>query len=221
MTETVQSRKAPPRPSIAPATFTDRRRLHPSRELRAYITNPIFPSRRLDYLLNDKPNSRPKATFPSPISLTRLADAIRFKSIEAHATELPMNRRAFLKALGSAALLPLLPLRLFAANPNFRRRHPADPAWPSPSAWKQLNDAVGGNLLPVNFPLSQLKTDPESAAAKLLWKNLKNPYYLGDQPGLTQTLGWIDAWATQPSFYAIAARNAHDIAEAVNFAREK
>jgi FAD/FMN-containing dehydrogenase len=131
-----------------------------------------------------------------------------------------MNRRAFLKAFGSAALLALWPHRLFATNAIFRRHRPSDPAWPSPSAWHQLNEAVGGNLLPVNFPLAQLKTDPDSAAARHLLKNLKNPYYLGDQPGLTQTLGWIDAWTTQPSVYAVAARDAHDVAAAVNFARD-
>jgi FAD/FMN-containing dehydrogenase len=75
-------------------------------------------------------------------------------------------------------------------------------------------------LIPVDFPLSLLKTDPAGAAAKLLSENLKNPYYIGDQPGLTQSLGWVDAWATKPSVYAVAASNAHDIAEAVNFARE-
>src|SRR5262249_16830492 len=31
---------------------------------------------------------------------------------------------------------------------------------------------------------------------------------------------WVDAWTTQPSAYAVAARNANDIAAAVNFARE-
>jgi FAD/FMN-containing dehydrogenase len=92
--------------------------------------------------------------------------------------------------------------------------------WPSQSAWKQLNEAVGGNLIPVGFPLSLLKTDPTGAAAKLLSQNLRNPYYVGDQPGLTQTLGWLDAWTTQPSVYVVAARNANDIAEAVNFARK-
>src|SRR5258707_14541663 len=130
-----------------------------------------------------------------------------------------MNRRAFLRAIGSAALIPILPRRLFAST-NFSRRRPADPAWPSDSAWKQLNEAVGGNLIPVDFPLSILKTDPSGSAAKLLLENLKNPYYIGDQPGLTETLGWVDAWVTKPSVYAVAARNAHDIAEAVNFARE-
>ncbi len=130
-----------------------------------------------------------------------------------------MNRRAFLKAVGSTVLLPTLPGRLWAGT-SLRRRRPSDAAWPSQSAWKALHDAVGGNLIPVNFPLSIFKTDPTGDAAKLLSANLRNPYYIGDQPGLTQTLGWVDAWATKPSVYAIAARNAHDIAAAVNFARE-
>jgi FAD/FMN-containing dehydrogenase len=129
-----------------------------------------------------------------------------------------MNRRAFLKAIGTAAaLLPMLPHRLLAST-NFRRRRPSDANWPSQSAWKQLNDAVGGNLLPVDFPLSA--SNPSAAAAALTSENLKNPYYIGDQPGLTQTLGWVDAWATKPSAYAVAARNAQDIAAAVNFARQ-
>jgi hypothetical protein len=130
-----------------------------------------------------------------------------------------MNRRALLKAIGSAALWPFLP-RGLSAGTNFRRRRPADGAWPSKAAWNRLNDAVGGNLIPVKFPLAQLATDPQNAAARRLWHNLKNPYYIGDQPGLTQTLGWIDAWTTKPSVYAVAARNAQDIAQAVNFARE-
>jgi FAD/FMN-containing dehydrogenase len=129
-----------------------------------------------------------------------------------------MNRRAFLKAIGMASLIPILPRRLFAST-GFSRRRPSDPAWPSESAWKQLNEAVGGNLIPVEFPLSILKTDPDSAAAKSLLENIRNPYFVGDQPGLTETLGWVDAWATKPSVYAVAARDAHDIAEAVNFAR--
>lgn len=60
----------------------------------------------------------------------------------------------------------------------------------------------------------------ESGDCKTLFANLKNPYYIGDQPGLTQTLGWVDAWATKPSVYAVAARNVNDISAAVNFARE-
>src|SRR5260370_21742378 len=130
-----------------------------------------------------------------------------------------MNRRACLKAIGSAAPLPILP-RGLSASTNFRRRRPSDATWPSQSAWKQLDETVGGNLIPVDSPLSLIKTDPAGAAAKRFSKDLRNPYYIGDQPGLTQSLGWVDAWASKPSVYAVAARNAQDIAAAVNFARE-
>jgi FAD/FMN-containing dehydrogenase len=46
------------------------------------------------------------------------------------------------------------------------------------------------------------------------------PYYLGDEVALTQTLGWVGAWTSAPSVYAVAARNSADVAAAVNFARE-
>ncbi len=95
-----------------------------------------------------------------------------------------------------------------------------DPGWPSNKAWKRLHDAVDGNLIPVEFPINACLSSPESADCKALFANLKNPYYIGDNAGLTQTLGWVDAWATKPSVYAVAARNANDIAAAVNFARE-
>src|SRR5262249_47735884 len=49
---------------------------------------------------------------------------------------------------------------------------------------------------------------------------LKNPYFLGDEVGLTQTLGWLDAWSSKPSVYAVAAHNTKDIVATVNFARQ-
>jgi FAD/FMN-containing dehydrogenase len=130
-----------------------------------------------------------------------------------------MNRRAFLKSSSAAALVSLWPRELLASSTPQRLR-PSDAAWPSAQAWKKLNHAVGGNLIPVEFPLAACKAQPNSADCEELFKNLKNPYYIGDQPGLTQTLGWVDAWATKPSVYSIAARNAQDIAAGVNFARE-
>jgi FAD/FMN-containing dehydrogenase len=130
-----------------------------------------------------------------------------------------MNRRSFLKTIGWAALLPMLPRRLWA-NTNVRRVRPTDAAWPSQAAWKQLNETVGGNLIPVDFAIADLKNDPSSAAAKALTDNISNPYYIGEQPGLTESFGWVDAWTTKPSVYAVAARNAGDIAQAVNFARQ-
>src|ERR1700716_646232 len=76
-----------------------------------------------------------------------------------------------------------------------------------------------GQLLQVRSPLAQC-SDPAAPACTQLFKELKNPYYLGDEVGLTQTLGWVDAWTSQPSAYAVAARRTEDVDAAVNFARE-
>ena len=72
----------------------------------------------------------------------------------------------------------------------------------------------------MDFPIARCIGPAGAAEWDKLVKNLRNPYFIGDQPGLTQTLGWVDAWTTHPSVYAVAARNAEDIAAAVNFARE-
>ena len=58
-----------------------------------------------------------------------------------------------------------------------------------------------------------------SEACAYLAKEIKNPYYLGDEVGLTQTLGWVGAWTSRPSVYAVVAKSAADVSAAVNFAR--
>ena len=73
-----------------------------------------------------------------------------------------MNKRNFLKA---AATLPLLPA-LFSpgvslafgeegplALPRARVR-PGDPRWPTPVAWDELKQAVGGRLLKLESPFA-------------------------------------------------------------------
>ena len=129
-----------------------------------------------------------------------------------------MDRRAFLKSSGAASLLSLCPSGL-PATAAFHRVRPSDPDWPSTEVWNRLNHAVGGNLVRVDFPLKACMSEPNGAECSKLFQSLKNPYYIRDQPGVTQTLGWVDAWTTKPSVYAVAARNAEDIAAGVNFAR--
>src|SRR5438552_5944390 len=130
-----------------------------------------------------------------------------------------MDRRTFLKRSGLTAFVPLSPPCLFASKP-LRRRRPSDADWPSKAAWKRLNDQVDGNLIPVDFPIDACIKDTDGTECKNLIADIKNPYFVGDHPGLTQTLGWVDAWFTKPSVYAVAAQNANHIAAAVNFARE-
>jgi len=143
-----------------------------------------------------------------------------------------MDRRVFLKRSGAASLVGLWPRGLFAdsaasgfadansAGSKIRRVRPGDPGWPSEAAWKKLNDAVGGYLVPVDSPFNACQLLPGGIDCRALFTNLKNPYYIGDSVGLTQTLGWVDAWATKPSVYALEARSADHIAAVVSFARE-
>jgi FAD/FMN-containing dehydrogenase len=100
-----------------------------------------------------------------------------------------------------------------------RRVRPGDPAWPSAASWNRLNRDVGGRLILVESPLAPCQATPGSPACAVVVRRLKNPYYLGDQPGLTQTSGWLDGWTSAPSVYAVAARETADVVAAVNFAR--
>jgi len=98
---------------------------------------------------------------------------------------------------------------------------PSDPEWPDAAAWGRLNRQIGGQLIKVQSPLDGCREAPQSGACADLFKRLRNPYFIGDEAGLTQTLGWVDAWTSQPSIYAVAARRTEDVVAAVNFARER
>jgi FAD/FMN-containing dehydrogenase len=93
-------------------------------------------------------------------------------------------------------------------------RDPTDPAW------RQLQRRLGAKLAVVQSPLARCAREGGAGSASL-FASLKNPYYLGDEPGLTQTLGWTDAWTSQPSHHCVAAQTAADVATAVAFARKQ
>jgi FAD/FMN-containing dehydrogenase len=94
-----------------------------------------------------------------------------------------------------------------------------DPAWPSEASWDQLDRDVEGRLIKVRSPLADCMGGTPDANCEQLFKELKNPYYLGDEVGLTQSLGWVGAWTSEPSIYAVAAKTTRDVVAAVNFAR--
>lgn len=102
----------------------------------------------------------------------------------------------------------------------FARVRPGDPDWPSEASWDRLSRTLGGHLIKVTSPLTACVAEASSPTRAQLFKDLKNPYYLGDEVALTQTLGWVDAWTSKPSVYAVAARDTKDVVTAVNFARE-
>ena len=136
---------------------------------------------------------------------------------------LPIQRRLLLRIASALALTLrpwLAPARAQAAldGTPFHPR-PGDAAWPSDSEWQQLGREVGEALVKVHSPLTDCVAAPSSPACAQFFKSAKNPYFLGDNPGLTQTLAWVDAWTSAPSVYAVAARNTQDVVAAVNFAR--
>lgn len=139
-----------------------------------------------------------------------------------------MIRRHFLKLLGSLPFASMLggigntEARSGAAPAKtaFRRVRPSDPGWPPPARWQQLRSALKGELVEVKSPLKACVGGSDAAACAQLFKDLKNPYFIGDHAGLTQTLGWADAWISEPSVHAVVAESAADVAAAVNFARE-
>src|SRR3974377_848828 len=104
-------------------------------------------------------------------------------------------------------------------RPPPRRARPSEPSWPDAASWEQLQRAVGGRLISVQSLLAGCSDAADSPACQDVLRNLKNPYYIGDQPGLTQTSGWADGWMSAPSAYAVVARGTADVVAAVNFAR--
>ncbi len=133
-----------------------------------------------------------------------------------------MQRRSLLRFAGTIPFLPSLAKPAAAATRThalFRRVRPSDPAWPNAAGWETLNQSVGGNLIKVQ-PLLGACVDRSSPGCPDVLDALKNPYYVGDQPAGTQTAGWVDAWMSAPSAYAVAARTTVDVVAAVNFARD-
>jgi FAD/FMN-containing dehydrogenase len=135
-----------------------------------------------------------------------------------------MLRRDLLKGIAAATALQGMSWQglkaLAGALPGLRRVRPSDAAWPKAASWQTLNDAVGGNLIDVKALFAACEPDAKNAACGDVLKNMRNPFYLGDQPGGTQVCGWWNAWVPAPSVYAVKARNAGDVAAAVNFARD-
>ncbi|GAC1661547.1 MAG: FAD-binding protein [Steroidobacteraceae bacterium] len=134
-----------------------------------------------------------------------------------------MHRRNVLRGLAALPLLAAPAPSLLAASrftrATLRRVRPADPAWPTAAQWQQLNGAVGGNLIRVQPLFGACEAGPAGAACQEVLANLRNPFYLGDQPAGTEVSGWLDAWTPAPSAYAVKAGNTAEVVAAVNFAR--
>ena len=92
--------------------------------------------------------------------------------------------------------------------------------WPSPGDWDELRSQLHGSLRELKSPWQECASHAQSPACARLFHTPQNPYEIGDDPALTQTYGWFGAWMSAPSPYAVVAKDASDVAAAVNFARK-
>jgi hypothetical protein len=137
-----------------------------------------------------------------------------------------MKRRDLLKGALAVALSGALS-RAWAsirgelkARRGRARMRPGDAGWPSPGEWDQLKKEVGGRLMKLDSPFANCANSPGDARCAEVVKHVHDPFFLADEPALTQSSGWVDAWTSQPSAYGVAAENTADVVAAVNFARE-
>ncbi|MBO0711369.1 MAG: FAD-binding protein, partial [Acetobacteraceae bacterium] len=79
----------------------------------------------------------------------------------------------------------------------------------------------GGRLHALRSPLEVCRAAPDGAPCRALFRQLKNPYAIGEDPALIQSCGWVDAWTAAPSAYVVAAEAAEQVAAAVDFARTR
>jgi FAD/FMN-containing dehydrogenase len=137
--------------------------------------------------------------------------------------ETTVHRRSFFKAT-SGALLQLfascLPAAVRARIKGRRRVRPSDAGWPSAAQWQKLGRDVEGNLIKPKPLFAPCQAEAGGAACADVMKNMRNPFFIGDQPSGTEVSGWVDAWTPAASEYAVAAKNAAHVASAVNFARK-
>lgn len=135
-----------------------------------------------------------------------------------------MDRREFVKHTAAASVVAWScssPVgRPGETSRTVRRVRPGEPGWPAETHWSALNRAVEGRLARLESPLAVCRGAADDPACAEALRRTRNPFYVGSEPALTQTSGWVDAWTTEPSVYAVAAEETADVAAAVDFARE-
>src|SRR6187549_104192 len=82
------------------------------------------------------------------------------------------------------------PLVATAASPDpsaVQRVRAGQRGWPSEQDWSALAKQVGDAFVRVQSPWPRCAAAPASEECARLFKQAKNPYFLGDDPALTQT----------------------------------
>lgn len=98
-------------------------------------------------------------------------------------------------------------------------RMAATPQGRDPVDWSPLEQCLGPRLREVTSPLEACAGSGGTGAEEL-FELLRNPYFIAEEPSLTQTLAWQGAWKCEASMRVAIASDARDVAAAVAFSRE-
>ena len=128
-----------------------------------------------------------------------------------------MHRRHLLDA---AAALPLLARARAAPSQRLSRVRPSDPEWPAQTSWQQLNHDTQGRLIRVQSPLTVCQEAPDGAECRDLFKELKNPYFIGDTVGADPDHRLDRRMDIAAERLRRCGRDHRDVVAAVNFARQ-
>ncbi len=133
----------------------------------------------------------------------------------------PMRLTVFFASalLGAACRTPSAAPSAANARPACRCA-PEAPCWPEPVAWQALAAHLTGKLEQPASPTADCRTDAAGPGCLAALGTLEDPFSIQEQAGATESTGWLGAWTSAPSAYAVAAENVSDIAAAVAFAHQ-
>ncbi len=111
-------------------------------------------------------------------------------------------------------------VNLSPAHSGADRCKPNQGCWPTEQEWTSLAESLEGSVFEPEKFLAPCLENAQSHACQAVLQNVKNPFFVEDQPAGGQNTGWIDAWSFQPPLYVAEVRSAYDIAKVVSFAKK-
>src|SRR5687767_8484340 len=76
--------------------------------------------------------------------------------------------------------------------------------------WQRFGARLAGKLTQPQSLVEPCRTDGASAACTATFARMKNPFYIQDHAGDTQSTGWLGAWSAAPSAHVVAATRTLD-----------
>src|SRR5438045_7409423 len=88
---------------------------------------------------------------------------------------------------------------------------PGQPCWPTRDDWQKFGASLRGKLEQPQSPLAPCRSDAAGEACATAIRNSTNPFYLQDQPGGTESTGWLGAWTAASSAYSVVETDASGV----------